>query len=323
MSKLKLAAYTIATPIALFGAPASGCEQVCYQGLPCQATEIMGDFVVDTDLCAGDLILHDHARLIVPGGAARLISVERKLKINGQAEIVTRSALTVFAKMLKARSGPSGASYARGPETNGPGDANAGKHGGNGEAGAHGADGQDGARPPDVTLHLAEFEGGILKITAKGGPGQDGQDGGDGGRGGDGEQGGRSIPAQPFGCRSGPGQGGNAGRGGDAGRGGAGGDGANGGNIAIEVPNGQRAQIQGLIAKQIPVDLSGGRAGMGGSPGTPGTAGLFGYGGRGSTGCEGRVEERKGSSGSNGNPASAGRNGVDGQQGKLTLSGVN
>jgi hypothetical protein len=322
MQVTRLAALSI-TELAATTASGSACEQVCYQGLPCQATEITGDFVVDADLCAGDLVLQDRARLIVPGNAARLIGIERRLRINGQAEIVTTSTLTIPPKMSKARSGPPGATYPRGPETDGPGDANPGEHGGNGEDGTFGTNGQNGMRPPDITLHINEFEGGVLKITAQGGFGQDGQDGGDGGRGGDGQQGGRSIPGQPFGCRSGPGQGGNGGNGGNAGRGGDGGNGANGGNVVIEIPIGQRAQIQGLIDKQILVDISGGRGGIGGKPGTPGTAGLFGWGGRGSTGCEGRVEERKGRPGTNGGPASTERNGKDGQQGKLTVSGVN
>jgi hypothetical protein len=298
---------------------AADCEQICYPGLPCQVTEISGERTIAGDLCAGDLVLLDRARLILEAGADHLVSVERSLKVVGTAEIVTTSCTARVSHPPKAPSPTSSNPFDRGPNSNGPGDATAGRtgpDGGNGDAGAGGAKGENAS---SMRLTFADFAGGSIKISAKGAPGSFGQEGGDGANGGDGEQGGRAIPGQPFGCRSGPGDGGNGGRGGDAGRGGNAGDGGAGGTVILAVPSGLEGKVREMLAKQIVVDVSGGPPGETGRAGGPGKGGRFGYGGRGATGCEGRVEERKGEAGPDGQPASNGLGGHAGTDGKVVV----
>jgi hypothetical protein len=308
--------------IALLLAPrvaAADCEQICYPGLPCQGTEIGGQRTITGDLCAGDLTLMDGARLILAGAGSQLIHVERSFKVIGSAEIVTASCLVTVSKPAKADSPDASNPYDRGPGSNGPGDATAGRSGPNGGDGADGAAGAKGENATSIHLAFGEFAGGSIKICARGSDGTPGQDGGDGATGGDGEQGGRAIPGQPFGCRSGPGDGGNGGNGGRAGRGGNGGDGGDGGVATLSVPPDLEGNIRGMLSKQIVVDVSGGKPGEKGIAGRPGAGGKFGYGGRGATGCDGREQQRKGRDGPGGATAADGRDGQAGAQGKIVV----
>lgn len=302
---------------------AAACEQICYPGLPCQGTEISGERTVTEDLCAGDLVLMDGARLILEGDGSRLISAERSLKIVGSAEILAASCLATTSKPAKANSPASANPFDRGPGSNGPGDATAGRNGPNGGDGVNGTSGARGQNAGSVSLAFAEFAGGSIKICAHGSNGTPGQDGGNGAAGGDGEQGGRAIPGQPFGCASGPGDGGNGGNGGSAGRGGNGGDGGVGGTVALAVPSSLEGFVRGMLAKQIVVDVSGGRPGEKGLAGSAGAAGKFGYGGRGARGCDGREEQRKGHDGAPGPAAANGRDGLAGADGKVVVDAKN
>jgi hypothetical protein len=305
--------------VAMSRMASADCEQICYPGLPCQLTEISGERTLTEDLCAGDLVLMDGARLILPSAAGRLISAERSFKIVGAAAIVAQSCLARTRIPPKARTPETVNEFDRGPGSNGRGDATGGRdgpEGGNGESGKDGAKGEDAS---SVRLVFADFSGGSVRICGTGADGSPGQEGGDGADGGDGEQGGRAIPGQPFGCASGPGDGGNGGKGGDAGAGGNGGNGGNGGVATFEVPGAFESKLRDLLSNWIVVDVSGGQPGAAGKPGSPGRGGRFGYGGRGATGCEGREEERKGHDGAGGRPAAAGRAGTAGKPGKVVV----
>lgn len=313
-------------PIVMLSVPsvaAADCEQICYPGLPCQGTEISGQRTINGDLCAGDLVLMDGARLILDGKGGQLINVERSFKVVGSAEIVTASCLVTVSRRAKANSPDTANPYDRGPGSNGPGDATAGRNGPNGGDGGDGATGAKGPNAASVRLAFAEFAGGSIKICARGGDGMPGQDGGNGAGGGDGEQGGRAIPGQPFGCRSGPGDGGNGGDGGSAGRGGNGGDGGDAGIVTLAIPLSLEGNVRQMLSKQILVDVSGGRPGAKGSAGSAGAAGKFGYGGRGATGCEGREEQRKGHDGKAGPAAADGRDGRAGADGTVVIDANN
>jgi hypothetical protein len=299
---------------------AAECEQICYPGLPCQGMEIRGERTISGDLCAGDLVLMDGARLILEAGVDHVISIERSLKIVGSAEIVTASCQPRVSEIAKAASPKSINPFDRGPGSNGPGDATAGRVGPDGGNGERGADGAKGENASSVRLAFAEFSGGIINVCAKGGAGIAGQEGGDGADGGDGEQGGRAIPGQPFGCGSGPGDGGNGGRGGYAGPGGKGGDGGDGGTVTITVPSILEGKLRAMFSKEITIDVSGGMQGEKGKAGKSGKGGRFGYGGRGATGCEGREEKRKGQDGANGQPANDGLEGRAGAAGKIVVN---
>jgi hypothetical protein len=261
----------------------------------------------------------DGARLILEGNGSQLINVERSFKVVGSAEIVVASCLVTVSKPAKANSPDTVNPYDRGPGSNGPGDATAGRSGSNGGDGSDGAVGAKGGNAVSIHLAFAEFTGGSIKICARGGDGTPGQEGGDGANGGDGEQGGRAIPGQPFGCRSGPGDGGNGGNGGNAGRGGNAGDGGDGGTVTLSVPSDLEAKIKEMLAKAILADVSGGKPGAKGIAGKPGSGGKFGYGGRGATGCDGREQQRKGRDGANGQPAADGHDGHAGADGKMVV----
>jgi hypothetical protein len=300
---------------------AADCEQICYPGLPCQGTEISGERTITGDLCAGDLVLLDGARLILQPGGDRLISVERTLKVVGSAQIVSTSCSNNISQPPKAKSPDSDNPYDRGPHSSGRGDATEGRNGPDGGNGDPGADG--GAKGEDastVRLAFADFSGGSISICARGGDGSPGQEGGDGAAGGDGEQGGRGIPGQPVGCGTGPAEGGNGGNGGNAGRGGNGGNGGAGGTITLLVPPDSEAKVREMLSKQVVADVSGGRPGGKGKAGRPGAGGRFGYGGRGSRGCSGREEERKGKDGTSGGTAVDGIEGQAGSNGKIVVS---
>jgi hypothetical protein len=295
------------------------CEQICYPGLPCQVTEVSGARTLTEDLCAGDLVLMDGARLILPSGVGHLISAERSFKIVGSAEIVAQTCLARTRILPKAKTPETVNEFDRGPGSNGRGDAIGGRDGpdgGNGESGKNGAKGEDAS---SVRLVFADFSGGSLRICANGGNGSPGQEGGDGADGADGEQGGRAIPGQPFGCASGPGHGGNGGKGGDAGAGGNGGNGGDGGVVTFEVPGAFEEKLRDILSNRIDVDVSGGQPGAGGKAGSPGRGGHFGYGGRGATGCDGRETERKGHDGADGGPAAPGLVPTAGKAGKVVV----
>lgn len=294
---------------------AADCEQICYPGLPCQGTEISGEKTISGDLCAGDLVLTDGARLILEGDVSHLVNVERSLKVVGSAEIVTASCLATVSRPTKANSPDTANPYDRGPGSNGRGDATAGNRGPDGNDGGDGANGPKGENAGSVHLAFAELAGGTIRICARGGDGAPGQEGGDGANGGDGEQGGRAIPGQPFGCRSGPGDGGNGGNGGNAGRGGNAGDGGNGGTVTLSAPPGLEARIKEAFL----VDVSGGKPGTKGTAGKAGSGGKFGYGGRGATGCDGREQQRKGADGADGKPAADGLGGRPGADGRVVV----
>lgn len=310
-------------PIVMLSVPSladADCEQICYPGLPCQGTEISGQRTIAGDLCAGDLVLMDGARLILVGKDSQLINVERSFKVVGSAEIVTASCIATVSKPAKAISPDTANPYDRGPGSNGPGDATAGRNGPNGGNGGDGAAGAKGANAASVRLAFAEFAGGSIKICARGGDGTPGQEGGNGATGGDGEQGGRAIPGQPFGCGAGPGDGGNGGNGGSAGRGGNGGNGGDAGTVTLSVPSGVEGNVREMLSKQIFVDVSRGKPGEKGVAGSVGAGGKFGYGGRGAKGCEGREEQRKGHDGAAGPAAADGRDGRAGADGKVVIS---
>jgi hypothetical protein len=295
------------------------CEQICYPGLPCQVTEVRGERTLTEDLCAGDLVLMDGARLIMPSGAGHLISAERSFKIVDSAEIVTQSCLTRTRILPKAKTPETVNELDRGPGSNGRGDATGGRDGPDGGNGESGKDGAKGENASSIRLVFADFFGGTLRICAKGADGTPGQEGGDGAVGGDGEQGGRAIPGQPLGCGDGPGQGGNGGKGGDAGTGGNGGDGGSGAVVTFEVQGGLESKLRDLLSNRINVDVSGGQPGAAGNAGTPGGGGHYGYGGRGATGCHGREEERKGHDGADGRPAAPGLVGTAGKAGQVVV----
>ena len=90
--------------LAIPHAASADCDQICYPGLPCQGTEIGNEQRIAGDLCAGDLVLLDGARLILEGEGAHLINVERSLKVVGSAEIVTASCLVKVSSPTKANS---------------------------------------------------------------------------------------------------------------------------------------------------------------------------------------------------------------------------
>lgn len=295
------------------------CEQICYPGLPCPATEIGTEQTIAGDLCAGDLVLADGARLILKGGVPHLINVERSLKVTGTVEIVVAPCVERRSNQGKAHSPKAENPYDRGPHSSGRGDATAGRNGPDGEDGANGAHGASGDDAPPFRLAFAEFAGGKLVICAKGGDGKPGQHGGDGADGGDGEQGGRGIPGQPFGCGDGPGQGGNGGKGGNAGRGGDAGSGG-AGLVTLVVPADSESAVNDLLSERIKIDISGGRPGAKGLAGKPGHGGHFGYGGRGSTGCSGREQERKGKDGADGETSADGKDGKNGADGKVVVT---
>jgi hypothetical protein len=305
--------------IAMSHGAAADCEQICYPGLPCQVTEISGERMLTEDLCAGDLVLLDGARLILPSGAKRLISAERSFKIVGSAEIVAQSCVVQTRVPTKAKTPDTVNDFDRGPGSNGRGDATGGRDGPDGENGESGVDGANGDDASSVRLSFTDLSGGSLRVCERGADGAPGQDGGDGADGGDGEQGGRAIPGQPFGCANGPGNGGNGGKGGDAGAGGNGGNGGNGGVVTFEVPGAFESKLRDLLTTRIAVDVSEGQPGASGKAGHPGRGGHFGYGGRGARGCEGREGERKGHDGADGQPASPGLVQAKGKTGKIVV----
>jgi hypothetical protein len=71
----------------------------------------------------------DGARLILEGNGSQLINVERSFKVVGSAEIVAASCLVTVSKPAKANSPDTVNPYDRGPGSNGPGDATAGRSG--------------------------------------------------------------------------------------------------------------------------------------------------------------------------------------------------
>lgn len=292
-------AVALTLSLAIAGLARGECVKTCFADLPCRTVELRDTFKLNQELCAGNLVIRPGTTIILTSPTADIF-VERDMLVEGAARIVAEWLVPANNDVqAKPAPKPKGPSFERGPNTDGPGNARNGRSGGRGDDGTTGKDGADGLNGADLTLVVQRnlVISDKLSITIGGGNGQDGAPGGDGGPGGDGEQGGRSIPAQPFGCASGPGYGGNGNDGGDGGLGGAAGNGGNGGKLRIRVAKELVAQVKSAIGSKIIVDVSGGAPGSSGASGEPGGPGLFGWGGRGSTGCEGKIDERKGHSG--------------------------
>jgi hypothetical protein len=275
----------------------AACQKTCFSDLPCETREIQGTQEIEGEVCAGTLVLRSGSVLILKGHTK--IQSERDLVVEGITRIISKPTRDLRTPPSQPPAAAGGASYNRGPDTDGPGSASNGSHGGNGGFGAIGLDGTPGDDAFDLTFVIGRNVeiGAGLHIILDGQSGQDGGMGGDGGKGGDGQQGGRAIPGQPFGCASGPGNGGNGGSGGLGGEGGIGGRGGSGGHLAIFVPPTKVEAIKGQVGSQIAISVQRGMGGATGASGTTGGVGLFGWGGRGSTGCDGRVDERKGRNG--------------------------
>lgn len=159
-----------------------------------------------------------------------------------------------------------------------------GQSGGNGEPGSPGLGGitfdapdfcfvfqklyvQD-ALPAASTLLQFRFEG---MTGGNGGEGGDGGDAGNGGSGTDAEND-RRLGIE-FGCRHGPGRGGDTGRPGPGGRGGDAGRGGKGGDVIVICPREEAAKVA------FAAFVAGGSPGTPGGPGHPGNTGQPGGGG--------------------------------------------
>lgn len=271
-------------------------DEKCVPGIPCIAETTSGFSLQENkELCFGSLTI-----------SAKSIFVTKSFNLTIRVEGTLVVQPGVIIKSFDDNDNPPtppnmepaerGASYDRGPGTEGRSPARSGEAG---TPGLSRTPGQKGAAAGQIVIEVGGDVLGDLQIDARGQNGGKGGSGQDGGRGGDGEQGARGTPDKKLGvvvgCKAGGGQGGNGGPGGPAGRGGGGGEGGSGGTVVLALQS-------DALATHFKTNVAGGMGGSPGSNGTPGTGGDFGYGGRGAAGCQGEELHRQGLAGPAGPP---------------------